>query len=152
MSVRMKFENTIEINAPIQNVFDYISDVANDTSWRSEVDRMDVQGEIKVGTLAIEYSTLFGPFVKTVTPTRIVILESPHKVVYETEASVEPWLTSRRYLKEINPNCTLMTYQLESDLPASGVIGKLYNVLMKKLYGPRLPKYLNELKRILEAA
>lgn len=151
MPTRMSIVNKIEIDAPQDKVFDYISSVGNDPKWRSEVDRMDVQGPIEVGTLVIEYSTLFGPFVKTVTPTFITELNHPSEVSFETGEGVEPWLLSYRSVEAVSSERSVLTYRLESDLPLSGVPGKILRALMLRLYGPRLPKYLITLKDILES-
>ena len=151
MPTRMKLVNSIEVNAPVETVFDYISDIAKDPNWRSEVDKMEVDGPIEIGTLATEYSTLFRPFVKTITPTRIKILEQPNVVAFETDPGVEPWLISHRSLKALGPERTEMTYRLEADLPPGGLVGKLYLALMVRFYGPRLPQYLQQLKSIIEA-
>ena len=112
---------------------------------------MDVQGPIEVGTLVIEYSTLFGPFVKTVTPTFITELHHPNEVIFETGEGVEPWLLSHRSVAAVSSERTVLTYRLESDLPLGGVPGKILRALMIRLYGPRLPKYLITLKDILES-
>jgi hypothetical protein len=48
--------DSIVIDAPAAKAFDFISDGNNDPLWRTEVDRMDVQGERQLGTLMIEYS------------------------------------------------------------------------------------------------
>jgi Polyketide cyclase / dehydrase and lipid transport len=152
MPTRMKLMNSVMIDAPREVVFDYISDIANDPKWRNEVDRMDVQGPIEPGTLAVEYSTLFRPFVKTVTPTRITVLERPDVVAFETDPDVEPWLISHRSLKAVGENRTELTYRLETDLPPGGSSGKFYRWLMVRLYGPRLPRYLQTLKTIIETA
>lgn len=151
MPTRVSMINKIEINAPQDKVFDYISNVGNDPKWRTEVDRMDVQGPIEVGTLVVEYSTLFGPFVKTVTPTFITELNHPNDVSFETSDGVKPWLLSHRSVRAISSDRAVFTYKLESDLPLSGTPGKIFRALMLKLYGPRLPKYLITLKDILES-
>ncbi|WP_371170503.1 SRPBCC family protein [Aliiroseovarius sp. 2305UL8-7] len=152
MPTRMKLVNSIVINAPIETVFDYISDISKDPNWRNEVDKMEVDGSIEVGTLATEYSTLFRPFVKTVTPTRIKVLDRPNVVAFETDPGVDPWLVSHRSLKALRLDRTEVTYRLETDLPPSGTFGKLYLALMTRLYGPRLPRYLLTLKKKIESS
>lgn len=60
MPTRIDMTHKISINRPAEVVFDYMSDLTNDPKWRSEVNRMDVQGPVDAeGTIAIEYSTLF---------------------------------------------------------------------------------------------
>ena len=112
---------------------------------------MDVQGPTQLGTLAVEYSTLFRPFVKTVTPTRIVTLDRPNVVAFETDSDIDPWLISHRSLVDLGDARTRMTYRLETNLPPSGWFGKTYLWLMQRLYAPRLPRYLQKLKTIIEA-
>jgi hypothetical protein len=66
---RVEMRDSIVINTPAAKAFDFLSDGNNDPLWRTEVDRMDVQGERQLGTLMIEYSSFFR-FGHTVTPTQ----------------------------------------------------------------------------------
>jgi hypothetical protein len=71
MPTRISMKHSVVINAPIQAVFAFVSDLSKDPLWRSEVDRMEFDGPNEVGTLVVEYSTMLGGLTKTVTPTLI---------------------------------------------------------------------------------
>lgn len=151
MPSAIRFESVIDIDAPRDLTFDFVSDLSNDPLWRSEVDRMEVRGAIEVGTVAVEYSTLFMGLMKTVTPTVIATLERPHLCVFETPANAEPRLVSRRQLRSRGENRTEFVYRLETELRWGGVAGAMGAKLLEALYRPRLPRYLNTLKTLVEA-
>lgn len=141
----------ITINAPRAVVFEFVTDVSKDPLWRTEVDRMDVQGPIEEGTLAVEYSTLFGGLMKTVTPTLIQSLKPDRLAVFVTPDSHPTWLESHRELNDLGNGRTEMVYRLSFDVPQDGFFGAIYAKFLKTLYEPRMPKYLQTLKRLVEA-
>lgn len=153
MPTRVAMTYKITIDKPREVVFDYIANLSNDPVWRSEVDRMDVQGPVEdLGTVAVECSTLFGGLKKTVTPTETKVFDRPVRVRFETVGDHPSWLESTRELRDLGPGRTEMTYRLSLDAPGDGLLGKASAALIKALYQPRLPGYLRTLKTRLEAA
>ncbi len=153
MPTRVAMTKKITIDKPREVVFDYIADLSNDPVWRTEVDRMEVRGPVEaLGAVAVEYSTLFGGLMKTVTPTETKVFDRPFRVRYETVDDHPSWLESYRELRELGPEQTEMTYRLSFDVAPDGLRGRAYAALLKALYQPRLPGYLHALKTRLEAA
>ena len=151
MSTLVSMSHTITIDKPVEVVFDYVSDLTNDPKWRSEVDRMDVQGPVdEEGVLTIEYSTLFAGLMKTVTPTLTKSLEHPVRAVWETTEDHPTWLESVRELRDLGDGRTEMTYNLSFDIPQKGFRGSVIAKILNMLYKPRLPKYMRKLKELLE--
>jgi len=151
MTTRVTMEHRISFDAQQSNVYAYITDLSKDPLWRTEVNRMDVRGPIQEGTIAVEYSTLFGGLMKTVTPTLIKTLRPNSLAVFTTPEDHPAWLESYRELNDLGNGRTEMIYRLSFDVIQSGVIGAAYAKLLKTLYEPRIPKYLNNLKQLIEA-
>lgn len=151
MSSKVHMAESIVINVAAEKIFDYISNGNNDPKWRTEVDRMDVQGETQIGTVMVEYSSFYR-FLHTVTPTKIKILDKPNKIVLETPANHPTWLQSIRTIKQISNNECEVTYELSFSIdsmkqiiPFTPPVG-----LVTFWYSPRIKKYLKNLKQILE--
>ncbi len=153
MPTTVVMTHKITIDKPREVVFDYVSDLTNDPKWRTEVDVMDVQGPVDaVGTIAVEYSTLFLGLKKTVTTTVTKEFERPSHVRFETLEDDPTWLESYRETRDLGDDRTEMIYRLSFDVAADGLLGKVSAFVLKALYEPRLPKYLRLLKTQLEAA
>ncbi|RVU85633.1 hypothetical protein EOL70_06685 [Leucothrix sargassi] len=150
MPTPIKWVNSAVIDVPQSYLYDYVSDISKDPKWRAEVKRMDVQGDIKVGTLAVEYSDLFMGLKRVVTPAEITILDKPTLFVCETPKDAKTWLMSRRELNAISETQTEIVYRLETEVPYTGILGSLYAQLTTYFYQPRLPKYLKMLKALVE--
>lgn len=151
MANKVQMAERIKIEASAEKIFEYITNGNNDPKWRTEVDRMDVQGETKIGTVMVEYSSFY-KFLHTVTPTEIKVLDKPSKIVLETPANHPTWLQSIRTIKEISNNECEVTYELAFSLdsmkqimPFTPPVG-----LVTFWYSPRIKKYLKNLKHILE--
>lgn len=151
MAKIVSMEESIEINATPEKIFDYISNGNNDPLWRTEVDRMDVQGETKIGTIMVEYSSFY-KFLHTVTPTEIKVLERPHRFVLETPIEHPSWLQSIRSVEKLPNGKCKFTYQLSFGLDAMKQISPITPPagLVTMWYRPRIKKYLKNLKKILE--
>jgi hypothetical protein len=151
MSKNVSMTESIEINASPEQLFDYISNGNNDPLWRTEVKRMDVQGETKQGTLMVEYSTFYH-FLHTVTPTQIKVLESPNKLILETPDGHPTWLRSTRTVEKLENGHCKFTYELAFSLDTMKQISPITPPagLITMWYRPRIIKYLKNLKRILE--
>lgn len=70
---RITINQSVNINKPIKEVFDYIADGRNDPYWRDEVNEMILEGEVGVGGFQLERSKL-GKHDNYETPTDITVL------------------------------------------------------------------------------
>ena len=151
MSKKVTMSDSIIINTSAEKLFDYIADGNNDPIWRTEVDRMDVQGAIEEGTIMVEYSSFY-KFLHTVTPTEIKVLERPHKVVLETPDLHPTWLRSIRTIENIEEGKLKFTYELAFSLDSMKPVMKFTPPakIVSMWYSPRIRKYLKNLKAIIE--
>lgn len=152
MPTRVTMFHKITINAPQAVVYSFVIDPSKDPLWRTEVDKMEVQGPIQEGTTTIEYATLFGGLMKTVTPALIKTLKPNSLAVFVTPEGHPTWLESHRELRDLGDGRTEFAYRLSFDVAQGGVIGAIYAKLLKTLYEPRVPKYQRKLKELIEAS
>lgn len=150
MDNRITMRDSIEIWKRPQDVFVFVSDGSNDPKWRTEVDRMDVSGPVKLGTEWIEYSTFFKWF-HTVTPVSVKELDPPKRVVVETPDEHPAWLRSVREVQAIDQR-SRFAYELAFDLVTFKQITPVLppGWLVAKWYIRRIRRYLQNAKRILE--
>ncbi len=151
MSKKVFIAESAIIKASAEKIFDYITDGNNDSYWRTEVDRMDVQGAIQVGTILVEYSSFYR-FLHTVTPTVIKALERPYKIILETPSTHSTWLQSVRTVRSSINGGSTVTYELAFTLDSMKQIMPFVPPaeLVTMWYRPRIKKYLKNLKTILE--
>ena len=151
MTKKVSMTERIVINSLPDILFNYILNGKNDPKWRTEVDKMEFEGEVGLGTIMVEYSSFF-KFLHTVTPTEVKVLEAPTKLVLETPDNHPTWLRSIRTIKQLENGKCEFTYELAFSLDAMKQImpftppGKLVSMW----YKPRIRKYLKNLKRIIE--
>lgn len=151
MPKKLFMTESVVINASAEELFDYVADSENDPKWRTEVDRMDAQGEIKEGTVVIEYSSFYKIF-HTVTPTEIKQLNRPSIMVMETPDTHPTWLRSIRTFEPIDDSTSTFIYELGFTLDSMRQISPIIPPakLVSLWYTPRIQKYLLNLKSILE--
>lgn len=151
MSNNVRMKESITINASADKIFEYVTNGNNDPKWRTEVDRMDVQGETKIGTVMVEYSSFY-KFLHTVTPTEIKVLDRPNKIILETPDTHPNWLQSIREIKILNSTECIVFYELAFSLDSMKQIMPFTPPakLVAMWYRPRMKKYLKNLKNILE--
>jgi hypothetical protein len=153
MGTRISITKSVVIEAAPEEVFAFISDGTRDPSWRTEVDRMDVQGPTQLGTQMVEYSTFFRWF-HTVTPTVIETLQAPARFVLQTPASHPDWLRSTRTVEAAGGQASRFNYQIEFDIStmkqASPVVPPA--TVVSLWYARRVKRYLNNAKRLIETS
>ncbi len=135
----------IVINRPSEDVFSYVSNLALDPTWRSEVVRMDVDGPMAVGMKMMEKS-LFFKRKRMDTPGVITALEP--NVFFEfvsTEGADLP-LKGRREVISVSEQQTLLKYRLDTEYDGSSFA----TYLTQQLYSNWVRGYLKRLKIILE--
>ena len=148
---KVEMQDTIVIEKSAEEVFAFVSDGNNDPLWRSEVDEMDVQGDIAAGTLLMEYSSFF-KFMHTVTPTYFTEFEAPKRIVMETPDD-HVWLRSIRQVEPMGPNRSKFIYDLgfDLDLMRQMLPITLPVKLVARSYSRRIRRYLNTAKQLIEA-
>ena len=152
MAKNISLLQSIEINASPEKIFDYISDLNNDPVWRPEVEKMDVKGETKIGTLVVEHITIYRYF-RFVTPVMIKELDKPKRFVAETPPTNPTWVECIRTTEKLDNGKTKFTVRLSFSLDVMKQILPFIPpaIFVKMWYDPRMKKYLLNLKRILEA-
>ena len=148
---KVELQDTIVIEKSAEEVFAFVSDGNNDPLWRSEVDEMDVQGDIAAGTLLMEYSSFF-KFMHTVTPTYITEFEAPKRIIMETPGD-QVWLRSTRQVESLGSNQSKFIYELAFDLELTRQMLPitLPVKLVARSYSRRIRRYLNTAKQLIEA-
>lgn len=143
---------SINIGKPVDIVFNFISNGVNDPKWRTEVERMKVNGAPTLGTTWMEYSTFFKWF-HIVTPTAIMEFTYPKRIVLETPKNHLPWLRSIREVEAINREQSRFTYELSFDVDLTKQIMPIAPPVwfITLCYMPRIRKYLRNLKKLIES-
>lgn len=139
---------SIEIDAPIEEVFEFVADPMNDHIWRSEVNEMTTNTRhLKEGSVFREDAWI-GIRKHFITTTELIKLDYPHQALFETVKSNPYFLRSNRLFEETQ-NGTTFSYVVDFDKrmiketfgfnAKPEVVVKLYSLLMKK--------YLYKLKK-----
>lgn len=144
---------SILINKAPERVFDYMSNLANDSHWRPEVERMDVKTNNEEGSEIVEYLRIYR-FFTVVTPVIVKRSERPMRFIVETPISHSSWVHCIRSIDRINNNACHLTVQLSFSLDnikqMLPFIPPAWTVRL--WYAPRIKNYLKNLKRILESS
>lgn len=145
--------HSIGISTSQERIFDYISDLKNDPTWRPEVESMTMEGETKVGIIATELITVY-KFFHFVTPVQILQLDRPHTFVAETPSTHPTWVKVIRTLKQIDNNVVEFTVNLSFSLDNMKQITPIIppKGIIRMWYAPRMKRYLKTLKRIMESS
>jgi hypothetical protein len=153
MGKRISIEKSVVINAAAGPVFAFISDGSNDPRWRTEVDRMDVQGPTEPATQMVEYSTFFRWF-HTVTPTVIQTLQPPTRFVLQTPDTHPDWLRSTRTVETIDSQTSRFVYRLEFDVSTFKQVSPVVPpaAAIRPWYARRIKRYLRNAKRLIETS
>jgi uncharacterized protein YndB with AHSA1/START domain len=143
-------ENSVVINAQVQDVFEFAANPLNDVQWRSEVNTMTASGPWEVGTIYYEDSRL-GIRPHYVTPTVMTELEPPHRMVVETPED-NLYLKATRTFEPLDDGRTMMTYRLDVDLRMPVDVTGLYlpRFFVELYYNHVMRVYLSRLRYILE--
>lgn len=145
--------HSIHISASQERIFDYISDLKNDPTWRPEVESMTIEGETMVGIIATELITVY-KFFHFVTPVQILELNRPHTFVAETPATHPTWVKVIRTLKQIDTDRVEFTVNLSFSLDNMKQITPIIppKGIIRMWYAPRMKRYLKTLKKIMESS
>ena len=137
--------DSITINRPVDVVFAYVADTANDPAWHTDIleARMTSDGPIGTGT---KWHQRIKPFMGvSETTAEVVTFEPPRREVMRGVAGpMQPTLT---YLCEPADGGTTFTRRIQ--IEASGFMG-LMLPLMRPMIGKRNAGFVANLKRVLE--
>jgi hypothetical protein len=151
MSTRISLTESIVINTGPELIFDYISNVSNDPYWRPEVEKMEMQGETKLGAMIVEYIRIYR-FFRIITPTQVLVLERPHTFVVETPPDYPAWVQCIRKVKALGPGTSEFSVKLSFSLDNIKQISPIVppGGIVRLWYKPRMKRYMRNIKRILE--
>ncbi|ATH07147.1 hypothetical protein BIY24_04100 [Halobacteriovorax marinus] len=141
----------IQINAPIDKVFDLVSSPMNDHLWRSEVNDMTTNNEeVIVGSWYREDAWI-GIRKNFITTTEVVSINAPYNVTFITPKESPFYLKSRRFFEHQN-GITTFKYIVDFDRK---MIKETFGLnvspkIVMKLYSFQMKRYLKKLKKILE--
>ncbi len=152
MSQRIQLVASIEIHVSPERVYAYVSDLRNDHAWRAEVERMDVSGGSAVGCVITEHIRIYR-FFKIVTPVEIKRLDHPHVFEIETQPSHPTWVHCIRSIELVSEGKSKITVQLSFTLDNLKQILPVEPpaVFVRMWYKPRMKRYLEKLKGMLES-
>lgn len=133
------------INRPVEEVFAYVTDAANDQAWRSDVVEARGTTEEPIGK-GTTYHFQFTPFMGESEGTaELVEFQSNRSVVFRGEMG--RFNTTTIYLFDFNDGATNLTWKFQSNLPgAMRLMKPVFWFLGRKWH----TKFLASLKRILE--
>jgi hypothetical protein len=151
MSDRVAMRESIEVNRSAKDVFEFVSVGTTDPQWRTEVDRMEVNGPAALGTQWNEFSTFFR-FFHMVTPASVIEINAPKSVIVQTPDGHPTWLRSIRTVEPIGSSKSRFTYELAFEL---SVFKHMFPIIppasfVTWFYSKRIRKYLRNAKQILE--
>ena len=139
------FETTIFINSPQQEVFDFVSNPANNTKWRStfESSEWTSEGPIGVGSTIRVVSRFLGR--KIDSTFELIVWDSPNQFSFNTADGPMPFEATNRF--ESKENGTQVTISGKGE---PGGFFKLAEGLAGKQGKKQLETDLSALKLILE--
>lgn len=135
----------IVIKRSSKEVFAYVSNLALDPTWRTEVVRMDVDGPMAIGMKMMEKSLFFGRK-RMDTPGVITALHPGISFEFVSTEGADLPLTGRREVESISDQETLLKYQLDTEYDGSPLAASF----TQWLYSSWVKGYLKRLKVILE--
>lgn len=139
---------SVEIAAPIEEVFEFVADPMNDHIWRNEVNEMTTNTRnLEVGSVFREDAWI-GIRKNFITTTELIKLDYPYQALFETVKSNPYFLRSNRTFKESEKGTTF-SYVVDFD---KRMIKQTFGFNAKpevvvKLYGLLMKKYLYKLKK-----
>jgi carbon monoxide dehydrogenase subunit G len=142
----VRFESSTSIARPVNDVFDYVSDVRNDPNWHTDVLEASTAGPGPIGSGTV-FNTKFKPFMGKSEGTMTVSeYEPPTRTVLKGRlGKMAPTIT---YSFAAEGSGTRLTRRVEVDPPG---IMRIMAPLMKPMMGKQNAGFLANLKRVLES-
>ncbi|AFY60745.1 SRPBCC family protein [Synechococcus sp. PCC 6312] len=135
----MKFTHTQTTVAPPERIWHYWIDITTWPAWDTELIKVEITGEFKLGTQ--------GSLISKVGPTSVFVITKfqPPKSYELTVRLPLCWLWIFRYV-QTNSNLTTFTHQIEFSELLSGVFGLIIGRNFKKV----LPTVMKQLRDLAE--
>lgn len=142
---------SIEIQAPIEDVFDHVKNTLNDDTWREEVNSMEADGPFMIGTTFTEDAHI-GLERNFITKTTLIELIDNERAFYQTPLNAKYFLSSLRKVQALSSDKTKFTYSVEFDheMSKETLRIKLPEQVLEFSYGLIMSKYLKNLKHYFE--
>lgn len=140
-----KFEKSVFINQPIEEVFEFLTDPANDSKWRevAESREWSSDGPIRVGSTQRSVSKMLGRKIETTT--EVTAWNPPQLYGSKSIDGPIPFEATQKF--ESQDGGTLVTFSGQAEI--SGFF-KLAEGLVGKQLEKTIEKDLNDLKQYME--
>lgn len=144
-----KTEESVVIDRPIQEVWDFVDDPNNQTMWQSHVERFEQLdgGPRQVGTTFRGVTRVAGQNLEWTAQT--TEYEPPRANAFQSIEAPMSFRGSTR-LEPVGDDATRVTYLLEAD-NLGGFFGKLADPIVTRMYSRDVKASLENLKEILES-
>lgn len=144
----IKITDSTNINKPIEEVFNFISNLENDKIWRKEINHTSMNSKPQLNARATENSFLSKRVPNHILELQCIAFEENKKIVYETVFGSKFYLKSTREVESVSANETKFTYTLEFDTSVvkHGLGFSLPTFLVKMVAKGDMKKYLLELR------
>jgi hypothetical protein len=152
LSRKVSIQESVEVLAAAEKIFDFMSNAMNDPLWRPEVEKMEMEGEPRLGLLITEYITIYR-FFHIITPVVIQVLDRPHQFIIETPSTHPSWVHCIRSVEEIETGRSKVSVKLSFSLNNLRQILPFSppGIFVMMWYRPKIRRYLRKLKGIMEA-
>ncbi|WP_256006740.1 SRPBCC family protein [Pedobacter deserti] len=140
------------IGSDCRSAFEFIADLRNDWRWRTEVRTTVLDGEVRLGAVAVEASYLSKKMPAYLRKLVCSSYTPGQTVAYQTEPANLHYLKTTRWAVSHGPNLSQLTYRLEFD-PSIVRFSLGYPVprlIIHYVTRRAMKAYLRNLKRILE--
>ncbi len=140
-------DHTVTIDRPLEEVWDFVSDPANNPQWQSSIELSDQSpsGPIKIGTLVRIVRKFMGQRIEVVLET--TVFEPNAQFAFKSLSGPLP--ISGSMAVAVTDSGTEMTYQGTGE--AAGVHG-LSETIISGLVNKQIANDLKVLKRLLESS
>jgi uncharacterized membrane protein len=147
----IKAKNTVIVNKNIDSVFEFISNLENDSLWRKEINETKVSGKPALNVIVIEDSFLSKRTPSNIIELKCIDFQLNKLIVYETANEKYFYLKSTREVESITDNSTKITYSIEFDkaIVKHGLGFNLPTFLIQFVTNTDMKKYLSKLKTII---
>jgi uncharacterized membrane protein len=142
----IKFEKSLLINRPLQEVFDFVTNLSNDPQWQSSIESVEQvsDGPIGVGSTWRYVTKFLGR--KNETEIQMTSYEPPHQSSVKAVSGPIPFENTHKFQEQDGGTLLTLTGQAEI-----GGFFKMAEGLVGKQMGKQMDADGAALKRLLEA-
>lgn len=142
----IKFEKSVLINRPQQEVFDFVTDLSNDSQWQSSIESVEQvsDGPIGVGSTWRYVTKFLGR--KNETEIQMTSYEPPHQSSVKAVSGPIPFENTYKFQKQ--DGGTLLTFIGQAEI---GGFFKMAEGLVSKQMEKQMDADAAALKKVLEA-